>query len=265
MLSGWNARTKQVVDVEYGSDGSRFINSWTVKSPTLEEGERTGFDSEGKVLKSKVRIEKKPESYKWTETERTEDGTSLPDLVVEVSRVASEKVAKGQRRQGARQQKSPIPEDVRATMDYLAGFWRLKATINDSALQGTMSVRWSSGQTCQVYNSRGWEKGDRKNATHGTIICGYDPVKDQAVETAYHSDGGFTISRYNMKPHIVDEGVITGERTAFLRGEDIKGTIRVERESRDKFFWAFTDEAGEKVQLDFQRAEAPKRQKKAEK
>jgi hypothetical protein len=87
MVSGWNIHKKQVVDASFGSDGSCFMYCWTIKSPTLEEGTEIGVTSDGKAEKSKVRIEKKPDSYKWIETERTRGGESLPDLEIEVHRV----------------------------------------------------------------------------------------------------------------------------------------------------------------------------------
>jgi len=163
------------------------------------------------------------------------------------------------------QEKSALPNDVREMMGYLVGFWKLEGTVDGSPMQGAMSVRWSPGNHCQIYNGKMWKKGDRQSLVHLTVICGYDAAKDQAVETAYWSDGSHAVSRYNMTPRIVDEGTIEGERSGVFDGENIAGTIKAERKGRDEFDWEVSQKNGGKVKFRFRRAEPPQRREKVEK
>jgi hypothetical protein len=163
------------------------------------------------------------------------------------------------------QEDPAIPKDVQEMMGYLAGFWRFEGTIEGTDVQGTMSVRWSPGKHCQIYNGRLWEKGDRQNALHITVLCGYDAANDQAVETAYWSDGSHALSRYNMTPRIVDKGVIEGQRSGIFAGEDLGGTIKAERKGPDQFDWTASQKDGGTVKLQFQRVESPQRREKPQK
>ena len=159
-------------------------------------------------------------------------------------------------------EQTAVPKEVHDTMGYLAGFWKIEGTLDGTEMQGTLSVRWSMGNYCQVYNGRMWPKGERRNSKSATVLCGYDAEKDQAVETAYWSDGAHSVIRYNMSPRVVDTGTITGERIGEVAGEKIVGKVICERKGSDEFLWTVTEEDGTKTELRFQRAEPPQRGKR---
>ena len=162
-------------------------------------------------------------------------------------------------------EQTAVPKEVHDTMDYLAGFWKIEGTADGVETEGTMSARWSMGNHCQVYNGRMWPKGDRQSSRFATVICGYDAEKDQAVETAYWSDGSHSIIRYNMSPRVVDKGTITGERVGTVDGEKVVGKVVCERKGPDEFLWTVTEDDGTKTELSFQRGERPERGKGKEK
>lgn len=157
-----------------------------------------------------------------------------------------------------------VPQEVHDMMGYLAGFWKIEGTVGGMEMQGTLTVRWSMGDHCQLYNGRMWPKGDRQNSKYVAVICGYDAEKNQAVETAYWSDGSHSIIRYNMSPRVVDKGEITGERVAETAGKKMAGKVICERKGPDEFFWTVTEDDGTKTELLFQKAEPPQRGKKAD-
>ena len=159
------------------------------------------------------------------------------------------------------QQESSLPEDVRKSMDYLVGFWRYEGTVGNVAVKGTMAVRWAPGGYCQIYNITSREGGKRKGAGRGTVVCGYDPWKKQAIERGFASNGSYGTSRYDLTSPVMDKGVIEGERVNVVEGKELKGKIRVERMGRDEFTYSVKSADGQDAVLHFRKAEKPKGRK----
>ena len=86
-MSGWDAIKNQIVDTGYAADGSTMTDHWTIKSPTLEESDGTGVSPQGTAATRKLRIEKKPDEFTWTASERTDGGKALPNLTIVFHRV----------------------------------------------------------------------------------------------------------------------------------------------------------------------------------
>ena len=68
-VEGWDAVTKKVLVVDFGTGGSSSIERYTITSNNVSEGEMSGIDAEGKAFQATARAErKKPDFFIWTVT-----------------------------------------------------------------------------------------------------------------------------------------------------------------------------------------------------
>ena len=96
-ITGWDAGKKQITTVEFYSSGFNHILCYTIKSPTVWEGEGNGVDGDGNVFKRQIRLEKQgPNEFKWMQLD--EEGKE-PELVLHFRKV--QKKAKGRKDKGS--------------------------------------------------------------------------------------------------------------------------------------------------------------------
>jgi len=83
-VSGWDAKTKSILDAGFNSNGDSFTTRWTVKSPEEQEGDQTDIVG-GKEFKSKAKVLKKgPASFIFIG--ETHDGKEVEILYKKVER-----------------------------------------------------------------------------------------------------------------------------------------------------------------------------------
>jgi len=68
-VQGWDALTKKMLVVDFGSDGTSTIERYTITANQVSEGEISGAEPDGKPFKATARAEhKNPDYFIWTVT-----------------------------------------------------------------------------------------------------------------------------------------------------------------------------------------------------
>ena len=87
-ITGWDAAKRQSVDLDFSANGEYVLSRYTIESDKVEVGEGTGSTPDGKVSRSKLRIDKERDKFTWTVTDRIEGDERMPDLVFVFRKVA---------------------------------------------------------------------------------------------------------------------------------------------------------------------------------
>lgn len=90
-ITGWDTANRQSVDLEFTNNGEHVLSRYTIQSDKVEIGEGTGSTSDGKVSRSKLRVDKERDKFTWTVADRIEGDKRMPDLVFVFRRVADSK------------------------------------------------------------------------------------------------------------------------------------------------------------------------------
>jgi hypothetical protein len=133
---------------------------------------------------------------------------------------------------------SPLPADVTSQLKFMAGQWKAEGTFAGETWQGTSRRKLSKSKTALMMTSE-------TNIMDAAGVTGWDPEKNELVETWYNSFGAQVVICYKVTSGKVWEGRITVRSPSGERDED--GTCQLEQTSKDSFTWTVKTDKMEAV------------------
>ena len=110
------------------------------------------------------------------------------------------------------------------------GEWTYEYEEAGVITKGSMSTTWASGKHCTIGHSL---ETSKKGAWHGTLVSGWDALKNQIVDTGYGADGSTMTDRWTIKSPTLEESDGTGVSP---QGTPATRKLRIEKKP-DEFTW----------------------------
>lgn len=134
--------------------------------------------------------------------------------------------------------KVTVPKEVLVFFEQFVGEWKMEGTSLDGPMSGTNIWKWAKGRHCLTYETL-WT--DKKGTARAFAVCGWDPQKEQLVETEYWTSNGINTLRYTKRNATLWEGTMAGVTS---EGKTISGNVAYEFKSPTHIIFRATDGNG---------------------